>query len=1450
MTDQTELPFCNKTMDRLAMRRLISKLVVCFGIASTTNISDQVKILGFQQATEASVSLGIDDLLAVPSRGWLVQDAEKKSHVSERHYHYGSLHAVEKLRQSIEAWYATSECSKREMNPSFRMIDPSNPVHMMSFSGARGSVSQVHQLLGMRGLMSDPRGQVIDLPIRRNLREGLSLTEYIISCYGARKGVVDTAVRTSDAGYLTRRLVEVVQHIAVRKKDCETTKSIALLNIIEEKGKYIGAISYQKLVGRVLADNVYRDVRCIATRNQDISDGLASNSAVSTQPIYVRSPLTCKSIFRICQLCYGWSLAQYDLVELGEAVGITAGQSIGEPGTQLTSRTFHTGGVFTGDIAEYIRIPFNGLINSDGRLVYPTRTRHGHPAWMCRNDLSVVLTCCGDTHNFAVPARSLLMIRSGQYVEARQIIAEVRAKEFPLKERIQKAIYPNLKGEIHWNKFVWHVRDYIGNPIRVVREAGHIRILSGTCSESNESYLFYKDQDRIGVKLNSIERRCDSSETIDEKKIDAASMEGLQRSIQIVGVDPIREFGIGPKYFLSWSKLPISHYILSNIKVERSEKTEFVSLLFERQQGNLNKPCFVNIEVQLNSILGGGDILAIYDKFGYQVGISGIIRYGTVKVEPIDKKIFDFDGEAEKMTSSSWYRVVGGGNSFLISEESCTTYEPPPSILVTNNTIAEEGERITDTITSKIRGLIRIEKTLTNSSMARVLPEYINNSEGTTNIPRQNINLIEPGTLIPNGNEAGDWVYLEAVTLYRGGEISVPVRPVVKYEVSSDSLAQGAFRFDKPKTQRRTKARTFQCISRRNGERIKMISHMTNQLVRTFLVSDRRRHFDETSSARSNYLSLTTVGISNLLSTFIQVNLVTFSPARRFGVSHISQKLVSVDKPSFARVNLSDDGNDLAPKHRSITIHSTSERGASFLTLSPFDFHRNNFFADSSSSNYGRRVGNYLYRPESGIVNSAGSLKDVSSTFKCESFSEKYPNINIENKLVKFERSKLTCCQLDFGEVGLLGTSHATSHLPYPTNLAPNSKASFFGSYFFNYSTDTYATDTYATDTSGHRHRYLIDENRLTLRCAINPSLYRFLLEKPIHPPPKFLSCRIFSINLGLLISRNRFFRRGSLFFQSGQVVAIYQDYLLVRAGKTLLATRGAVPYKMSGDIIGEGDTSIKLPYDRFKSGDITQGLPKVEQLLESRSVASISVRIEYLSRRWNRGITKLMGNLWSHFLSAGTSMEYCQLILINEIREVYESQGVKISDKHLEIIIRQLTSRVVALEDRITNVSFPGELVELSQAERMNRVLKKPIFYEPIILGMTKASLNTSSFLSEASLQETTRVLAKAALRGRIDRLKGLKENVILGDSVPVGTGSPEIVCQLEVNRQKGFHLEISRSSKNPTWEIKYDLCDYRKQQNVGPNLFIHTGLSRFSPPTNLEMRWGVTPSYLPDTK
>nr|YP_009548829.1 RNA polymerase beta'' subunit [Ceratopteris cornuta]AYW15804.1 RNA polymerase beta'' subunit [Pteris vittata] len=1418
MTDRNELPFYNETIDRVAMRRLIGKLVVCFGITSTTNISDQVKVLGFQQATKASVSPGIDDLLAVPTRGWLVRDAEKQGYVSEQHYRCGSLHAVEKLRQSIEAWYATSECSKREMNPSFKMIDPLNPVHMMSFSGARGTISQVHQLLGMRGLMSDPRNQVIDLPIRRNLREGLSLTEYIISCYGARKGVVDTAVRTSDAGYLTRRLVEVVQHIAVRKRDCGTAKSIAFLNSNERRRGFIGTISSQRLVGRVLADHVYWDGRCVATRNQDISDGLASNLVASLQPIHVRSPLTRKSIFRICQLRYGWSLAHYHLVEVGEAVGIIAGQSIGEPGTQLTSRTFHTGGVFTGDIAEYVRIPFNGLINSDEKLVHPTRTRHGHPAWVCRNDLPLIIDSSDNIHTSVIPARSLLMIRNGQYVESQQIIAEVRAKEFPPKERIQKPIYPNLQGEIHWSKFVWYVRDSICNTARIVREASHIWILSGSFSDFGKNSFFYKDQDKVGIETDPVGKRRDQSERIVEAETDASNYVGFQKGLQ--------EFGTDPNCFSNWSRRPKSNYILSNVAVERAELGKSVLLPSERRRKNLNDLHFLNIDVQLNNVSNEDHIFAIYENFKYQTSVSGIIQYGTIGIESTNQKKLCLATWMGENTFCSWYRIKTEGNFFLIPEEVYLTHEPPSSILVkNNNSIIEVGAPAN--IFAKAGGLIRLEKTSTDAIMIRVLPGYIHNSKKRVDTPGEGHTLIAPNNIIFDKIEVKKWVYLQPFPFRRKRKTSVLITPVIEYNVSNDFLAQIPFCPNKPKTQKCAKAEAHSFICFRNGEKIEVINHTAIQLVRACLVIEWRRYLHETFPAKKIYLSLISVKINHLLTTFFQVNPMVSPPTRgRVGINRVSRESAHLNKLFPAQINLSSSSHELIIRYRSI-IHLVPEPGALFLTLSPFDFSRTGSFADSNQIGYKKEIGECFHGSEpKGSVSISGNEKNILLSFESKSLSKASSNLNVEEELTKNTIASVHFGRNNFEQVGLIGTLWPILRLLVPRHFSPNGK-------FFS---DKKCFADYSTKKSGYRNFYLIDESKLLLKCPINSSPNKNLLEKPIYSPLKLVSREIMLINLGLLISENRYLQENHACFQSGQVIAIHHNYSLMRIGKTFLATRGANPHKICGDIIEEGDTLITLPYDRLKSGDITQGLPKVEQLLESRSIASIPAGIEYLFGRWCRSITKLIGNLWSHFVSTGRSMGHYQLVLIDQIRKVYESQGVQISDKHLEITVCQLTSRVVASEDGVTNVFFPGELVELSQAERMNRVLKRSIFYEPIILGMTKASLSTTSFLAEASFQETTRVLAKAALRGRIDWLKGLKENVVLGDTVPIGTGSLEIACQLKVNKKKEFH-SVNDGSKNSEWGPKSNLWGYHKEQDFDPSLVIHKKLNRSISCLHLEM-------------
>jgi DNA-directed RNA polymerase subunit beta' len=252
----------------------------------------------------------------------------------------------------------------------------------------------------------------------------------------------------------------------------------------------------------VLADDVYINRRCIATRNQDIRVGL-SNQLINlrTQPIYIRTPFTCKSISRICQLCYGRSTTHNHLMELGEAVGIIAGQSIGEPGTQLTLRTFHTGGVFTGDIAEHVRTPFNVKIEFNDNLVYPTRTCNGHPAYLCHNNLSITIDGRDQVKNLTIPPQSLLLVQNDQYVESEQIISKVRARTSSFKEKVRKNIYSDLEGEMHWSTNVCHAPKYVHGNVHPILRTGYLWILSGGIYGSDVvPFPFHKHQDQVNVQ--------------------------------------------------------------------------------------------------------------------------------------------------------------------------------------------------------------------------------------------------------------------------------------------------------------------------------------------------------------------------------------------------------------------------------------------------------------------------------------------------------------------------------------------------------------------------------------------------------------------------------------------------------------------------------------------------------------------------------------------------------------------------------------------------------------------------------------------------------------------------------------------------------------------------------------------------------------------------------------
>lgn len=441
--------FCNRTVDKGEMKRLIKWVLLNYGTEKTTRLIDQLKTMGFHYATHAGISLGIDDLSIPPIKSAFLQNAENDIYENDLRLKRGQITSVQRLEKALDIWNTTNDTLKTEVVKYFRSTDIFNPVYMMAFSGARGNISQVRQLVGMRGLMADPQGQILDFPIRRNFREGLTVTEYMISCYGARKGLVDTALRTASSGYLTRRLVDVAQSVIIQQVDCQTTQG---LRIIPDAKKI-----ESQLIGRVLFEDVVdtETGRMIGYKNQDISPALALK--LLKQPtLTIRSPLTCK-FHAVCQLCYGWNLAQQKLVQLGEAVGVLAAQSIGEPGTQLTMRTFHTGGVFAGEATEKVYAPQSGTIfyskNFRGRKIV---SKYGEVAFLTFESIKVKIKNSTETSILEFPPFTLLYVPPGQTIFAHQSLAELSRIETKQTfqqfesgiEKSQKEFTANFSGQI------------------------------------------------------------------------------------------------------------------------------------------------------------------------------------------------------------------------------------------------------------------------------------------------------------------------------------------------------------------------------------------------------------------------------------------------------------------------------------------------------------------------------------------------------------------------------------------------------------------------------------------------------------------------------------------------------------------------------------------------------------------------------------------------------------------------------------------------------------------------------------------------------------------------------------------------------------------------------------------------------------------------------------------
>jgi DNA-directed RNA polymerase subunit beta' len=1228
---QTQQIFRNKVVNKKQLQNLVAWAFTHYGTSRTAQMADAMKELGFRYATKAGVSISVDDLQIPPTKKALLLAAEETIRVTEEKYTRGEITEVERFQKVIDTWNGTSENLKDEVVKHFESNDPLNSVYMMAFSGARGNISQVRQLVGMRGLMANPQGEIIDLPIKTNFREGLTVTEYIISSYGARKGLVDTALRTADSGYLTRRLVDVSQDVIIREYDCGTKRGLVVGDMTD--GEKVLIKMKDRLFGRVTGQPVIHPEtkEMVVDKNQDLSQDLVDLIAKSgVKEVILRSPLTCEATRSVCQLCYGWSLAHAHLVDIGEAVGIIAAQSIGEPGTQLTMRTFHTGGVFTGEVAKREDAPFAGTVTYGKKVKFRAlRTSHGDEAFVVESSETVnKITVEGEKskHTFSVSQGSLLMVKDGEYVKAGQMISEepIGGRSGKTTEKATKDVATDLAGEVRFADISpEEKKDRQGNTTRIAQRGGLMWVLSGevyNLPPAAEPTVKNGDQIVAGGVIAETKVSTENGGIVRITDNDGDSKGG--RELQII----------------------TASVLLDQAQVRRVESHQGGDQYrLESQNGQV-----FSLKATPGTQVTNGQVVAelIDDRYRTQTG--GILKYSGIEV-------------GKRGKAKQGYEVIKGGTLIWIPEEAHEVNKDISLLMVEDGQFVEAGTEVVKDIFCQTSGVVEV--TQKNDILREIVvrPGDIHMVDSLEGLITREAILVNPGQEIMPKLKAKDLCYAEFVETPEGPAILV--RPVVEFTVSDEPSVPSQDSGSGEDTGRSIRLRATQRIPFKDGERVKSVEGL--DLVRTQLV-------------------------------------------------------LEADKDGLAAdIELVLDEKDEEVLRLQLVILES-------LVI------RRDIAADTTQGST-----KTLVLVKDGDQIASGSV---------------------------VARTSILC--KESGEV------------------------------------------------QGIREGQEAIRRILVVRPADTMTL-----ETSSQPTVKPGNLIVAGGDLGGLVME-----------ESGQVLAVNGQQVTLRLARPYRVSPGAVLHVDDGDLVQRGDNMVLLVYERTKTGDIIQGLPRIEELLEARKPKegcvlathkgtaqvvyaeddSVEIKVidsdglvtEYPVGNGQNAIVidgdkvvpgerltdgpanphELLEVLFRANLEAlGTyeaalvSLRQVQCFIVSEVQAVYQSQGIDISDKHIEVVVRQMTSKV-RVDDGGDTTMLPGELVELYQIEQVNEAMSitggAPAQYTPVLLGITKASLNTDSFISAASFQETTRVLTEAAIEGKSDWLRGLKENVIIGRLIPAGTG------------------------------------------------------------------------------
>ena len=441
------------TCGKKELGKIIDRCIRVHDFNKTAEVLDSIKAMGYKYSTKGALTVAVADMLVPDEKQTLVQESEKKVAQIDRKYKRGFITDDERYRLVVHEWEETTKKVAAKLQDNMKK-ERYNPIHMMADSGARGSINQIRQLAGMRGLMASTSGKTIEIPIKSNFREGLSVLEYFISARGARKGMADTALRTADSGYLTRRLVDVSQDVIIREEDCGATKGIWVEDIKE--GNQTIEPFHERLIGRFLVDDLYDDDgNLVISKDHMMTEEDADKIvAMGLTRIQIRSVLECRARKGVCTHCYGMNLASGEPCGLGEAVGIIAAQSIGEPGTQLTMRTFHTGGVAGSDITQGLprveelfearkpkKVATLAEISGTVSIEESKRTT--------LKTINIINTENGDTRAYQLASSSGIRVEDGQYVEQGEQLNEGALNPHDiLRVRDPRAVHDYLIKEV------------------------------------------------------------------------------------------------------------------------------------------------------------------------------------------------------------------------------------------------------------------------------------------------------------------------------------------------------------------------------------------------------------------------------------------------------------------------------------------------------------------------------------------------------------------------------------------------------------------------------------------------------------------------------------------------------------------------------------------------------------------------------------------------------------------------------------------------------------------------------------------------------------------------------------------------------------------------------------------------------------------------------------------